>query len=82
MMRKDAPGLYVCWAPPQRQWASEDHTRLVLTKGLIDRKVGLHNKHGGAGHLGLLKDVTPLPVQDTVDATNHLFWTLSGKKGL
>ena len=49
---------------------------------LIDRKVGLQNKHRGAGHLGLLKDVTPLPVQDTVDATNHLFRTLSGKKGL
>ena len=45
-------------------------------EGLIDRKVGLHNKHRGAGHLGLRKDVTPLPVQDTVDATNHLFWTL------
>ena len=31
----------------------------------FDRKVGLHNKHGGAGHLGLLKDVAPLPVQDS-----------------
>ena len=36
-------------------------------EGLIDKKVGLHNKHSGASHLGLLKNVTPLPVQDTVD---------------
>lgn len=54
---------------------------LRLTKGLIHRQVGLHNKHGSAGHLGLLKDVTSLPIQDTIDATNHLFWTLSGKNG-
>lgn len=60
---------------------SEGCTELALTKGLIHRQIGLHDEHGGAGHLGLLKHMTPLPVQDTVDATNHLFRTLSGKNG-
>lgn len=64
------------------QWVSEGHPRRALTKGLIDGQVSLHNKHGGAGHLGLLEDMAPLPVQDTIDATNHLFWTLSGKERL
>ena len=45
-------------------------------KGLIHGQLGLYNKWG-ASHLGLLKDVTPFPVQDTVDATNHFFWTLN-----
>lgn len=56
--------------------------RGALTKGLIDRQVGLDDEHGGTSHLGLLKDMTPLPVQDTVDATNHLFRTLPGEDKL
>ena len=35
-------------------------------KGLINRQVGLHDKHGGASQLGLLEDVAQLPVQDTI----------------
>lgn len=58
-----APPRYALRAPP-------------LTKGLVDRQVGLDHKHGGAGHLGLLKDVATFPVQHTVDAANHLLWAL------
>lgn len=46
-------------------------------KGFIHRQAGLYNKHGGASHLRLVKDMTLLPVQDLVDATSHLFQTLN-----
>lgn len=60
------------------KWLAEQ----ALTKGLVNWQVGLHHKHGGASHLGLLEDVASLSVQDTIDATNHLFWTLSGNTRL
>jgi hypothetical protein len=34
-------------------------------KGLIDRQVCLDDELGGTGHLGLLKYIATLPVQDT-----------------
>lgn len=48
----------------------------ALTKRLVDRQVRLHHKHGGASHLGLLKDVASLPIEYPVDASDHLLWTL------
>lgn len=46
------------------------------TEGLVHRKVGLDNEHGGPHDLHLLKDVAPTPVEDTVDPTNSNLWTL------
>lgn len=45
-------------------------------KGFTHKQVGLYDKHGGASHRGLVKDMAPLPVQDSIDATSHLFQTL------
>lgn len=42
-------------------------------KGFIHKQVDLHDKHGGASHWGLVKDMALLLVQDSIDATNHLF---------
>lgn len=64
-------------APPP---ALKQVPRPTLTEGLIDRQVGLDHEHGGAGHLGLLKDVASLPVQDTIDAPHHLLRTLWSSK--
>ena len=40
-------------------------------KGFIDRQVCLDHKHVGTSHLGLLKHMATLPVQDTVRSEEH-----------
>lgn len=45
-------------------------------KRLTVSQASFYNKQGVPGHLGLLKDVALLPVQDTTDTTTHLFQTL------
>lgn len=42
-------------------------------KGFIDSQAVVHKKHGSAGHLGLLEDMAPLFVKDTVDVIKYLF---------
>ena len=77
-MSKGSPGRICQWSNTHwgKAWPPVLDLRSAVKPKDFDRKVGLHDKHGGAGHLGLLKDVAPLPVQDAIDATNHLFRTL------
>ena len=49
-------------------------------EGLVDGQVGLDVEHGGAHHLGLLKDVATTTVQHTVDTADGVLGTLEGKK--
>lgn len=46
---------------------------------LVDRQVGLDNKHGGSWGLGLLEHVASPSVQHTVDSSNSVFRTLKRK---
>ena len=48
-------------------------------EGLVDRQVGLDNKHGGSWGLGLLEHVASPSVQHTVDSSNSVFRTLKRK---
>lgn len=48
------------------------------TKWFIYRKICLHNKYRCSCHLRLFKHVASFPVQDTVDTTDSLLWTLKG----
>lgn len=45
-------------------------------KRLTVGQAGFYNKQGVPSHLGLLKDISLLPVQDTTNTTDHLFQTL------
>ena len=45
-------------------------------EGLVDGQVGLDVEHGGAGHLGLLEDVTAAAVQHAVDAADGVLGAL------
>ena len=47
-------------------------------KRLVDREVGLNNKHGRPDNLGLLKHVATTTGEDTIDTTNSLFRALGG----
>ena len=49
-------------------------------EGLVDGQVGLDDEHGGAGGLGLLKDVTSPPVEHSIDSSNCVLWALEKKK--
>lgn len=50
-------------------------------KRLTDGQVGLNNKHGSAGYLGLFLNVVPLPLQNFIDATDLSFQTDLHKMG-
>lgn len=45
-------------------------------KRLTVGQAGFYNKQGVPSHLGLLKNISLLPVQDTTNTTDHLFQTL------
>ena len=47
-----------------------------LTEGFVDWQVGLDLEHWCTGSLFLLENVTSLSVQDRVDTTHGLLWTL------
>ena len=51
-----------------------------LTEGFVDWQVGLDLEHWGSWGLFFSEDVTSLSVQDGVDATHGLFWTLDFDK--
>lgn len=57
-------------APRDLRWA-------VKPRDSLTGQAGLDIKHGRAGPLGLLQDVAPFLVQNTVDATNCVFGTLA-----
>ena len=51
--------------------------RLIkLTEGFVDRQVSLDLEHWGSWSLFFSEDVTSLSVQDRVDTTHGLLWTL------
>ena len=51
-----------------------------LTEGFVDWQVGLDLEHWGSWGLFFSEDVTSLSVQDGVDTTHGLFWTLDFDK--
>lgn len=64
----EKPG-HLCWISGW-QWSQRIHW-------WADRPL---HKHGGVSHLGLLKDMALLRVQDSIDTTNYLLWTLDFHK--
>ena len=59
----------------RRKW-----TALILTKGLVDREVCLHDEHWRADNLHLLKHVASTSIQDTIDATDCNFGALRERR--
>merc|ERR1712115_226824 len=50
------------------------------TEGFVDRQISLHNEHGCARCLGLLKYVSSSSVQHSVDSSYSILWTLNFHK--